>query len=128
MRLTPSLPLTSRKLRPALVLSVGFGGLILFILGAAIGTLVLLDRVRADDTRIRQAYLGRLRALERIRSEIYLSATDMRDFLLSPGANEGKSNIESSRSDIVAIQAQTQAALDVYARSLDPEEQDAFEA
>src|SRR5580692_10182109 len=125
MRLTPFPP---TRLRPALVLSVGFGGLILFILGAAIGTLVLLDRVRADDTRIRQAYLGRLRALERIRSEIYLSATDMRDFLLSPGADEGKSNIESSRRDIEAIQAQTQAVLDVYARSLDPEEQDAFEA
>jgi len=107
-----------------LVLSVGFGGLILFILAAAIGTLVLLDRVRTDDTRIRQAFLERLRALEQIRSEIYLSGTDMRDFLLSPGAGGG----DAPRKDIVAIQAQTQAALDIYARSLDPEEQDAFQA
>src|SRR5580700_1230075 len=121
MRLTPFLP---RRLRPALVLSIGFGGLILFILAAAIGTLVLLDRVRTDDTRIRQAFLGRLRALEQIRSQIYLSGTDMRDFLLSPG--EG--GIESRRRDIVALQAQTQAALDVYARSLDPAEQEAFQA
>ena len=113
-----------RRLRPALVLSVGFGGLILFILAAAIGTLVLLDRVRTDDTRIRQAFLGRLRGLEQIRSEIYLSGTDMRDFLLSPRAGGG----DAPRKDVVAIQAQTRATLDVYARSLDPEEQDAFQA
>jgi signal transduction histidine kinase len=113
-----------RRLRPALVLSVGFGGLILFILAAAIGTLVLLDRVRTDDTRIRQAFLGRLRALEQIRSEIYLSGTDMRDFLLSPGPG----NVDAPRKDIVALQAQTQAALDAYSRSLDPAEEDAFQA
>jgi len=121
MRLTPFLP---RRLRPALVLSVGFGGLILFILAAAIGTLVLLDRVRTDDTRIRQAFLGRLRALEQIRSEIYLSGTDMRDFLLSPGAG----SVEAPRKEIVALQTQSQAALDGYARSVDPAEQEAFQA
>jgi signal transduction histidine kinase len=112
------------KLRPAAVLPVGFGGLILFILAAAIGTLVLLDRVRTDDTRIRQAFLGRLRALEQIRSEIYLSGTDMRDFLLSPAAG----GTETSRTDILAIQTRTRTALDLYARSLDPAEQDAFQA
>jgi signal transduction histidine kinase len=117
-----------RKLRPALVLSVGFGGLILFILAAAIGTLVLLERVRTDDTRIRQAFLGRLRTLEQIRSEIYLSGTDMRDFLLSPGAGNGQKSVEASRKDILAIQAQTQSALETYARSLDAQEQDAFQA
>ncbi len=122
MRLTPFPPPT--KLRPALVLSVGFGGLILFILAAAIGTLVLLDRVRADDTRIRQAFLERLRALEQIRSEIYLSGTDMRDFLLSPGAR----NVDTPRKDILSLQAQSKAALDAYAGSLDPAEADAFQA
>ncbi len=106
------------------MLSVGFGGLILFLLAAAIGTLVLLERVRADDTRIRQAFLGRLQALEQIRSQIYLSGTDMRDYLLSPEIGEG----ETSRSDIVAIHTQTQAALDLYQRSVDPAEQEAFQA
>ncbi|MGA2715394.1 MAG: histidine kinase [Bryobacteraceae bacterium] len=110
------------KLRPLLVLSAGFGGLILFILAAAIGTMFLLDRVRGDETRIRQAFLGRLRTLEQIRSEIYLSGTDMRDFLLSPGASGGA----TQRADIMAIQKQTQAALDQYARTLEPEEQDTF--
>lgn len=111
-----------RKLRPLLVLSAGFGGLILFILAAAVGTLVMLDRVRGDETRIRQAFLGRLRTLEQIRSEIYLSGTDMRDFLLSPGAGGGA----TQRADLMTIRRQTQIALDQYARTLDPEEQDTF--
>jgi signal transduction histidine kinase len=111
-------------MRPAVVLSVGFGGLILFILAAGIGTVVLLNRVRTADTRIRQAFLGRLQSLEQIRAQIYLSGTDMRDYLLSPGLGAG----ETSRKDIVAIQQQTRAALDLYARSVDPAEQDAFEA
>jgi signal transduction histidine kinase len=113
-----------KKLRPALVLSVGFGGLIAFIIAAAVGTMVLLDRVRSDDTRIRQAYLGRLRTLDQIRSGIYLSATDMRDFLLSPGEAGG----DAPRKDILSIRSQTEAALDVYGRSADAEEQDAFTA
>jgi signal transduction histidine kinase len=107
-----------------IVLSAGFGGLILFILAAAAGTMFLLGRVRADDTRIRQAYLGRLRTLEQIRSQIYLSGTDMRDYLLSPGLSGG----ERPRRDIVEIQAQTRNALDQYAQSVDPAEQDAFQA
>jgi signal transduction histidine kinase len=111
-------------LRPAIVLSVGFGGLLFFILAAAIGTLVLLNRVRTEDTRIRQAFLGRLQALEQIRSEIYLSGTDMRDFLLSPGV----SGTEAPREDILAIENRTRAALEVYARSVEPAEQDAFQA
>jgi signal transduction histidine kinase len=106
------------------VLSAGFGGLILFILGAAAGTMFLLGRVRADDTRIRQAYLERLRVLEQIRSQIYLSGTDMRDYLLSPGIGAG----ERPRKDIVGIRLQTQRQLDEYARSVEPAEQDAFEA
>ncbi len=111
--------------RPALVLSVGFGGLILFILAAAIGTMVLLDRVRGDETRIRQAFLDRLRTLEQIRSEIYLSGTDMRDFLLSPGAG----GVDAPRAGYPGhSERKRRPRWTTYARSLDPEEQDAFQA
>jgi signal transduction histidine kinase len=110
------------RLRPVLVLSVGFGGLILFVLAAAVGAIVQLDLVRADETRIRHSFLERLRTLEQIRSEIYLSGTDMRDFLLSPGAGGGA----PQRADVLSIQNRTQAALDQYARTLDPAEQDTF--
>jgi signal transduction histidine kinase len=116
--------LPPRGLRPLLVLIVGFGGLIIFILAAAVGTVIQLDRVRADDTRIRQDFTARLRSLEQIRSQIYLSSTDVRDFLLSPDAGDAA----RQRADILSIQEQIRRALDRYAPSVEPEEQDAFQA
>ena len=113
-----------RRVRSLFVLCAGFGGLLAFIVAAAVGTLVKLDRVRSDDTRIRQEFLNRLQTLEQIRSDIYLSATDVRDFLLSNDADAA----EIQRSGIIATQTETHKALDQYARSLDPEERDVFEA
>src|SRR4051794_34546996 len=73
-------PRTARRL----VLWLGFGGLLICIVAAATGTLLSLDRVRKDETGIRRAFLGRMRALDQIRTQIYLSGTYVRDFLLSP--------------------------------------------
>jgi len=73
-----------RRRPPGLVLSLRFGGLLVFIVAAATGTLVVLDRVRHQETLIRQAFLQRLGALDQIRAQIYLSGTYVRDFLLSP--------------------------------------------
>jgi signal transduction histidine kinase len=112
------------RLRPLLVLSLGFTGLLVFLLAAAGNTLYLLDRVRADDTRIRQAFLTRLQALEQIRSEIYLSSTAIRDFLLSPDAGDAA----AQRAPLMAIQKQTRAAMEAWSRDLDPAEQDTFVA
>lgn len=114
----------SRNLRPPLVLLAGFGGLLAFILAAAIGTLVMLDRVRNDDKRMRQAFIERLAELEQIRSQIYLSGTYVRDFLLSPDPT----GAEEQRARLSGIEMETRAVLDRYARSLDPGEQDAFQA
>ncbi|MES1257220.1 MAG: sensor histidine kinase [Acidobacteriota bacterium] len=118
------LSIPSRKLRPPLVLLAGFGGLLAFILAAAIGTLVMLERVRGDDKRLRQAFIERLAELEQIRSQIYLSGTYVRDFLLSPdptGAAE-------QRARLSGIEMETRAVLDRYARSLDPGEEGPFQA
>jgi signal transduction histidine kinase len=113
-----------RKIRPLVVLSVGFGGLLAFIVAAAIGTLVQLDRVRIDDTRVRQGFLGRLHSLEQIRADIYLSGTYIRDFLLSPD----RSGAEAQQARINAIERETRSALEGYSHSLDPAEQAAFES
>ncbi len=67
--------------------------------GAGAGTLLSLDRVRQDQTRIRQAYLQRMSQLNQIRAQIYLSGTYVRDFLLSPdpsGAAAQTSRLTSS--------------------------------
>ena len=95
-----------------------------FILAAAIGTLVMLDRVREDDRRVRQAFVERLGALEQIRSQIYLSGTYVRDYLLSPDPG----GAEAQRTRLSAIENETRHVLDGYARGLEPEERDAFQA
>ena len=93
-----------------------------FILAAAIGSLVLLDRVRIDDNKTRQAFVARLAALEQIRAQIYLSGTYVRDFLLSPDAG----GAEAQRARLSAIESETRGVLNRYEKSLDADERDAF--
>jgi signal transduction histidine kinase len=107
-----------------LVLWLGFGGLLVCIVAAGAGTLVSLDRVRKDETAIRRAFLGRMGALDQIRSQIYLSGTYVRDFLLSPdpsGAAAQSSRMES-------LEKQTYAALDAYSRLAEAHEREPFAA
>jgi len=114
----------ARKKTPMLVLWLGFGGLLICIVGAAFGTFRVLDRVRTDETRMRKAFLARLSALDQIRSQIYLSGTYMRDFLLSPDPSGAAA--QSSR--LTALERDSRSALQNYARSLDVEERDPFNA
>jgi len=111
-------PEISRPKAPWLVLSLGFGGLLIFILAAAIGSLLMLNRVRLQETAMRHAFLARLGALDQIRSGIYLSGTYVRDFLLSPDARGAQA--QSTR--LAGLERETHAALDAYARSAVPEE------
>ena len=121
---TPKLQGKRRLLRPQLVLYSGFGGLLAFLLAAALGTVLMLDRVRADDNRFRQTFVERLGALEQIRSQIYLSGTYVRDYLLSPDVG----GAEAQHARLTSIGNETRQMLDRYARSLDPDEREAFQA
>jgi signal transduction histidine kinase len=98
--------------------------LLTFILAAALGTLYMLDRVRDDDRRMRQAFIDRLGELEQIRSQIYLSGTYVRDFLLSPDAG----GAEQQRARLSGIEQETRALLERYSRLQDGEEQDTLRA
>ena len=106
------------------MLSLGFGGLIVFIIAASIIALIQLDRVRTDDARIRRAFLTRLESLEQMRSQIYLSGTYIRDYLLSPDP----SGAAAQRERLAQIETQTRAMLDSYARQLDTAEGETFGA
>ncbi len=112
----------ARARRPWLIPWLGFGGLLLGIAAAATGTLVVLDRVRGDETQIRKAFLKRLNALEQIRGYIYLSGTYVRDFLLSPDPNAAKSEI----SRLSILERETQDAVESYGHSLESEEKEPF--
>ena len=107
-----------------LILSLGFGGLLLCIVAAAIGTITASQRVRTTEAQARKAFLGRLGALDQIRSQIYLSGTYVRDFLLSPDPDAAR----QEASHLTALKRQTRDALDAYGRQLDVEEREPFGA
>src|SRR5580658_5186407 len=107
------MPESPRRRPPWLVVSLGFGGLLVFILAACIGSLLMLGNVRTEESAMRQAFLARLSALDKIRSGIYLSGTYVRDFLLSPDVGGAQS--QSDR--LMGLERETQAALDTYERT-----------
>jgi signal transduction histidine kinase len=109
---------------PWLVLSLGFGGLLVCIVGAAFGTFLVLDHVRHEEARTRKTFLERLGALDQIRTQIYLSGTYVRDLLLSPDP----SGAEAQTARLATLERETYAALDAYGRSLEPEEREPFRA
>jgi signal transduction histidine kinase len=112
----------ARPKAPWLVLWLGFGGLLVCILGAAIGTITSLDRVTGEETRIRKAFLQRLSALDTIRSEIYLSGTYVRDFLLSPDPSGAAA--QSGR--LTSLERETRSALHAYSHLIDPGDRQPF--
>src|SRR5579885_1480790 len=110
--------------RPWLVLVGGFGGLLLLMAAAEVGALFSLNRLRRSDAALQNHFLSRNRALEQIRSNIYLSGTFARDSLLAPepsGAHAQIAALEGLRQD-------TEAALDRYSQALEPEEAAPFGA
>ena len=111
-----------RRRAPWLVLWLGFGGLLVGIMGAAVGTLRTLDRVRTDESLIRKSFLGRVTALDQLRSQIYLSGTYVRDFLLSPDP----SGAAAQTARLASLKHDTHAAVQTYARALEPEEREPF--
>jgi signal transduction histidine kinase len=114
-----------KRRRPSwLILSFGFGGLLVCMVAAAAGTLLSLERVRNAEGESRKAFLGRLGALDQIRAKIYLSGTYARDFLLSP--DPGSAKVEATH--LGTLKGETQAALDSYSRQLEVEEREPFQA
>src|SRR5262249_27733960 len=93
-----SRPLTSR-----LILLAGFGGLLLLAAFAGFDGIQALSQIRAANDRIREDFLTRTRLLERIRGDVYVSGTYVRDYLLEPepGKAEGhRDGLLESRRDM----------------------------
>ena len=105
-----------------LILSLGFGGLLVCIVAAAVDTLITLQRVRDTEAQARKAFVTRLSGLDQIRAQIYLSGTYVRDLLLSPDPDTAK----AQAAHLVTLKHETYQALDAYGRQLDPEEREPF--
>jgi hypothetical protein len=69
-----------------LVLLAGFGGLLILMAFAGVDGIQALQQIQTSNDRIRDQFLLRTQVLERIRSDLYLSGTDVRDYLLEPQA------------------------------------------
>lgn len=105
------------------VLMAGFGGLLLLTaLAGADGIKALQDIERSND-RIRDDFLLRTRVLERIRTDLYRSGTDVRDYLLEP--EPGKA--EGHRYTLLETRRDMDAALAQYRQLLTSGERAPFE-
>ena len=116
MRFTPRFDRLILSTRFALL--AGFGGLIVVILLAGMDTLRVLRQIRANEDQIRQEFLFRNHVLNNIRSDLYLSGTYVRDYLLEPEVERA----ESYRTTLEKVRTEMDSALESYGSKIEPEE------
>jgi signal transduction histidine kinase len=89
------------SLNSRVVLIAGFGGLLLLMAFAGLDGMQALRDIQTSNDEMREDFLRRTRLLERIRGDVYVSGTYVRDYLLEPesGKAEGHrySLLESRR-------------------------------
>ena len=105
------------------LLWAGFGGLLLLMGVLGLSALSFLYRIELRQEQVRRDYVERDRALEKLRSNIYLSGTYGRDFLL----DGGESMAAAHKAQFVNARDQTLAALADYERLLRSDERPAYQ-
>ena len=100
--------------RSRLALLVGFGGLLLIMALAGIDALRVLQQFRRSDDQIRRRYLSQNHVLNDIRSDVYVSGTYVRDYLLEPDPESA----EAYRASLEAVRQHMAAALESYGRQV----------
>ncbi len=101
-----------------LVLLAGFGGLLALMAVGGFDAIQVLRQIQTRNVQIRQVFLSRNRALERIRSALYLSGTVVRDYLLDPEP----SGAEMQRAHLRRLRSEMDAAMKAYSSSLTADE------
>ncbi len=107
------LPFNSR-----LALVAGFGSILVIMTLAGVDALRVLRDVRRNDDRIRRQFLFQNHVLNDIRSQVYLSGTYVRDYLLEPESERA----DTFRISLEQVRAQMESALESYGRQLAPAE------
>lgn len=105
-----------------LALLAGFGGVLILLVAVGMDAVFVLGRLHTSGTEMRQRIQHRTRILEQIRSQIYLSGTYVRDYLLAPEPSESA----AQRGRLQALQRSTETALREYERELAPRRADQF--
>src|SRR5277367_4811524 len=85
------------------LLLAGFGGLLALMAFAGLDTMRALQTIQNRNDAIRSEFLARNRLLNEIRSDLYLSGTYVRDYLLEPETVKAESHraaLDHSRRDM----------------------------
>ncbi len=101
-----------------IALAVGFGGLLSIMALAGIDALHVLQQFRHSDDQIRRRYLSQNHVLNDIRSDVYVSGTYVRDYLLDPDPQRA----EAYRLSLEDVHKHMESALDTYGRQVEPPE------
>ncbi len=104
------------------LLILGFGGLLALMASAGFDAFTAVRGIQASNAEIRRDFLARNRALDQIRSDLYLSGTYVRDYLLEPEPG----NAHNHRDSLIRLRKEMSAALAGYRRLLSHEEKAPF--
>lgn len=107
-----------------LALLLGFGGLLLIMALAGIDALRVLSQFQKDDAQIRSRYLSQNHLLNDVRSDVYVSGTYVRDYLLDP--DPGRAGMYLG--NLEEVRKHMESALDSYARHANSAELSHYEA
>jgi signal transduction histidine kinase len=97
-----------------IALVIGFGGLLSIMALAGIDALRVLQEFRHSDDQIRRRYLSQNHVLNDIRSDVHLSGTYVRDYLLDPDPERA----EAYRVSLEDVHKQMESALESYGRQV----------
>src|SRR5262249_46278929 len=113
------LPVARPARRPSfLILCLGFGSLLAIIALSGWDSVRVLRQFKREDDQIRRHFLARNRLLTDIRSELYLSGTFVRDYLLDPDPARA-ANFRASLTD---VRRRMESELASYANTMELEE------
>jgi signal transduction histidine kinase len=103
-------------------LFAGFGGLLLLLSIVGLSAISSMYQIELREERIRQDYVVRDRALENLRSNIYVAGTSIRDFLLAASDNLAALH----RTQFLDRQHQIEDELDDYRKLVTNESREPF--
>jgi signal transduction histidine kinase len=110
--------------RSRFALAVGFGGLLSIMALAGIDALHVLQQFRRNDDQIRRRYLSQNHVLNDIRSDVYVSGTYVRDYLLEPDTERA----DAYRASLEEVRRHMESALEAYRREVAPREAQHYSA
>src|SRR5437879_9950098 len=74
------------------VLTAGFGGLLILMASAGFDGIRALGQIQSANDEMREDFRLRTQILERIRADVYVSGTYVRDYLLEPEPGKAEGN------------------------------------